>query len=149
MVDLMDSFLLDETDCSGKFLRYFARLYISLCLYVIEHSIVFRKPKLLFYLAQLGLYTLLKILQTLSALLRGFDNESRFYLNVQLRYSISWIYERLTTKLGGISIEGLKVARRCADISFLIACICAEDLCGSFHFHLRWETLCLIKSEVD
>ena len=38
----MDSFLLDETDCSGKFLRYFARLYISPCLYVIEHSFVFR-----------------------------------------------------------------------------------------------------------
>ena len=33
---------LDETDCSGKFLRYFAQLYISLCLYVIEHSFVFR-----------------------------------------------------------------------------------------------------------
>ena len=33
---------MDETDCSGKFLRYFAQLYISLCLYVIEHSFVFR-----------------------------------------------------------------------------------------------------------
>ena len=30
------------TDCSGKFLRYFAQLYTLLCLYVIEHSFVFR-----------------------------------------------------------------------------------------------------------
>ena len=35
-----------KIDCSGKFLRYFARLYISLCLYVIEHSFVFLKSKL-------------------------------------------------------------------------------------------------------
>ena len=32
--------------CAGKFLRYFERLYISLCLYVIEHCFVFCKPKL-------------------------------------------------------------------------------------------------------
>ena len=36
-----DSFL-DETDCSGKSLRYVVNLYISLCLYDIEHSFVFR-----------------------------------------------------------------------------------------------------------
>ena len=41
--------LLDETHCSGKFLRYFARLYILLCLCFIEHSFVFRKPKLTRY----------------------------------------------------------------------------------------------------
>ena len=39
-------FLLDETDCSGMFLRYFAQLYILLSLYVIEHSSVFCKSKL-------------------------------------------------------------------------------------------------------
>ena len=32
--------------CSGKFLRHILLLYVSLCLYVIEHSFVFRKPKL-------------------------------------------------------------------------------------------------------
>ena len=41
----IDETLLDETDCSGKFLRYFSRLYILLCLCFIEHSFVFRKPK--------------------------------------------------------------------------------------------------------
>ena len=39
MVDL--NFFLAEADCSGKFLKYFARLYILLCLYVIEHSFIY------------------------------------------------------------------------------------------------------------
>ena len=37
---------LQTTDCSGKSLRYVINLYISLCLYDIEHSFVFRKPTL-------------------------------------------------------------------------------------------------------
>ena len=41
-----ESSSLDETDCSGKSLRYVINLYISLCLYDIEHSFVFRKPTL-------------------------------------------------------------------------------------------------------
>ena len=43
VVDIYDC-IVDETDCGGKFLRYFARLYVSLC--VIERSLVFHKPKL-------------------------------------------------------------------------------------------------------
>ena len=32
---------LDEAGCRGKFLRYFVPLYVSLCLYVIEHPLHF------------------------------------------------------------------------------------------------------------
>ena len=38
--------MVDETDCSGKFLRYFAGLYILLCLYVIIYESRCYKGKL-------------------------------------------------------------------------------------------------------
>ena len=31
-----------EAGCHGKFFRYFVPLYVSLCLYVIEHALYFK-----------------------------------------------------------------------------------------------------------
>ena len=57
---------IQEESSGGKQFRYdfntIQFLYVLLCLYVIEHSFVFRKPKLYIYI-YLYIYYLLKIIQ--------------------------------------------------------------------------------------